>query len=54
MPITGQIEDEEPWILGLDAYSNHSKMIGWQLGVHPSNLNGIEFRRKAEEGPASI
>lgn len=33
--------------------ANQSKMIGWQLGVHPDNLIAIDFRRKSEDKPAS-
>lgn len=32
--------------------ANQSKMIGWQLGVHPDNLIGIDFRRKYRNRPA--
>lgn len=33
--------------------ANQSKMIGWQLGVKPENLVGIDFRRKPKDGPPS-
>jgi coenzyme F420-reducing hydrogenase beta subunit len=33
--------------------ANHAKMIGWELGVHPDNLIGIDFRRKYKDRPAS-
>lgn len=33
--------------------ANHSKLIGWQLGVKPENLVGIDFRRKYKDKPAS-
>ena len=33
--------------------ANHSKLIGWQLGVSPENLVGIDFRRKYKDRPAS-
>ena len=33
--------------------ANHAKMIGWELGVHPDNLIGIDFRRKLENQPAT-
>lgn len=32
--------------------ANQSKMIGWQLGVHPDNLINIDFRRKYMNRPA--
>lgn len=32
--------------------ANHSLMVGWQLGVHPKNLIGIDFRRKYLNRPA--
>lgn len=32
--------------------ANQSKMIGWQLGVHPDNLIRIDFRRKYSNRPA--
>ncbi len=32
--------------------ANQAKMIGWQLGVHPDNLIGIDFRRKHISKPA--
>lgn len=32
--------------------ANQSKMIGWQLGVHPNNLIKIDFRRKYSNRPA--
>lgn len=32
--------------------ANQSKMIGWQLGVHPNDLSGIDFRRKYKNRPA--
>ncbi len=32
--------------------ANQSKMIGWQLGVHPNNLIKIDFRRKYPNRPA--
>lgn len=34
--------------------ANHSKLIGWQLGVKPENLVGIDFRRKYKDKPASF
>lgn len=33
--------------------ANQSKMIGWELGVHPDNLVAIDFRRKYNDRPAS-
>ena len=33
--------------------ANHSKMVGWQLGVHPDNLTAIDFRRKFKDRPAN-
>ena len=33
--------------------ANHSKLIGWQLGIKPENLVGIDFRRKYKDKPAS-
>jgi len=33
--------------------ANQAKMIGWELGVHPDNLIGIDFRRKYKDRPAS-
>jgi coenzyme F420-reducing hydrogenase beta subunit len=33
--------------------ANQSKMIGWFLGVHPSNLTAIDFRGKLDDKPAS-
>ncbi len=33
--------------------ANQSKMIGWQLGVHPDNLVAIDFRGKDPSKPAS-
>lgn len=33
--------------------ANQSKMIGWELGVHPENLTGIDFRRKYKDRPAT-
>lgn len=33
--------------------ANHSKLIGWQLGVKPENLVSIDFRRKHIDKPAS-
>ncbi|GAL67509.1 coenzyme F420-dependent oxidoreductase [Jejuia pallidilutea] len=33
--------------------ANHAKMIGWELGVNPENLIGIDFRRKYKDRPAS-
>jgi len=33
--------------------ANQSKMIGWQLGVHPDNLVAIDFRGKDKDKPAS-
>jgi len=33
--------------------ANHAKMIGWELGVHPDNLIGIDFRKKLENQPAT-
>jgi len=32
--------------------ANQSKMIGWQLGVHPDHLIGIDFRRKHKDKSA--
>lgn len=32
--------------------ANQSKMIGWQLGIHPNNLMAIDFRRKYKDRPA--
>jgi coenzyme F420 hydrogenase subunit beta len=32
--------------------ANHAKFIGWQLGVKPDNLIGIEFRKKHPDKPA--
>lgn len=32
--------------------ANQSLMIGWQLGIHPNNLVGIDFRRKYKNRPA--
>lgn len=32
---------------------NHSKLIGWQLGVKPDDLKSIDFRVKAENEPAT-
>ncbi|SOD98327.1 Coenzyme F420 hydrogenase/dehydrogenase, beta subunit C-terminal domain [Spirosoma fluviale] len=33
--------------------ANQAKMIGWELGVKPENLIGIDFRRKYADRPAS-
>lgn len=33
--------------------ANHSKMIGWQLGISPENLISIDFRRKYNDRPAT-
>ncbi len=32
---------------------NHSKLIGWQLGVRPDDLKSIDFRVKDENEPAT-
>ena len=32
--------------------ANQSKMIGWQLGILPNDLSGIDFRRKYSNRPA--
>lgn len=33
--------------------ANHSKLVGWQLGVHPDDLVGIDFRKKYKDRPAT-
>lgn len=33
--------------------ANYSKLIGWELGIHPNNLTKIDFRRKYENRPAN-
>lgn len=33
--------------------ANHSKMIGWQLGIKPADIGGIDFRVKSDSRPAS-
>jgi len=33
--------------------ANYSKLVGWELGVHPNNLVKIDFRRKYENRPAN-
>lgn len=33
--------------------ANHSKMVAWELGVHPDNLVAIDFRRKYKDRPAT-
>lgn len=33
--------------------ANHSKMVAWELGVHPDKLLAIDFRRKYKDRPAT-
>ena len=33
--------------------ANHAKLVGWQLGVHPNDLIGIDFRKKKVDRPAN-
>jgi len=33
--------------------ANYAKLVGWELGIHPSNLSRIEFRGKYSNRPAN-
>lgn len=50
------IKDRVKYLLGIICggmkSANHSKMVGWQLGIHPNHLIGIDFRRKYKNRPA--
>lgn len=33
--------------------ANYSKLVGWELGIHPQNLTKIDFRGKYDDRPAN-
>jgi len=33
--------------------ANYSKLVGWELGIHPNNLAKIDFRQKYDNRPAN-